>query len=123
MGGTKDYTVDDINAVMQMCYYRGGNPSKLWMSPKNKKRFSSLVTSLATTNRKSGDKKMNIVADTLETDFGMVTAQPHLWYPNNRIDAMDEEYFALKWFDRTHEVANLAKRVTIPSLSLKGLLV
>lgn len=120
LGGTKDYTVDDINAVMQMCYYRGGNPSKLWMSPKNKKRFSSLVTSLATTNRKSGDKKMNIVADTLETDFGMVTAQPHLWYPNNRIDAMDEEYFALKWFDRTHEVANLAKKGNYSEFVIEG---
>ena len=56
----------------------------------------------------------------METDFGMVTAQPHLWYPNNRIDAMDEEYFALKWFDRTHEVANLAKKGNYSEFVIEG---
>lgn len=120
LGSKTDYTLDDINNIMQMCYYRGGNPNELWMSPGNKKRFSALVTATATTQRKSGDKKMNLVADTLETDFGVVTAHPHLWYPTTRIDAIDGQYAQLKWFDRTHEVTGLAKKGNYEEFVIEG---
>lgn len=118
--GSNDYAIADINNVMQMCYYRGGNPTTLWMSPGNKARFSEIVTSLATTNRKSGDKKMNIVATQLETDFGEVTARAHLWYPTNRIDAVDDQYLGKKWFTRSHKVDGLAKTGNYSRFVIEG---
>lgn len=120
LGGAADYTLADINSVMQMCYLRGGNPNKLWMNPAKKARFSSLLTATATTNRKSGEKKVNLIADTLETDFGQVTAHPHLWYPRNRMDAIDDQYMALKWFARTHDVTGLAKKGNYSEFVIEG---
>ena len=107
---SSEYSIANINNVMQMCYYRGGNPTTLWMNPANKARFSELVTNLGTTNRKSGDKKMNIVATQLETDFGEVTARAHLWYPPDRVDAVDDRYLGKKWFQRPQKVPGLAKK-------------
>lgn len=110
LNNANDYTVADINAIMEMTYRRGGNPDTLWMSPKSKARFSELVNALSTTMRKSGDKKTNTIATTLETDYGMVTARPHLWYPHDRVDALDTQYLSKKWFARTKKVDGLAKK-------------
>lgn len=120
LGNSAYWTIDDVNAVMQMCYYRGGNPDKLWMSPKNKRRFSSLVTSLSTTQKKVGEKKGSIVADVLETDYGVVTAMPHAWYSDKHIHVMDMEYFETKWFDRTHEVKDLGKKGNYSEFVIEG---
>lgn len=107
--GSASFDIAHINKVMEMCYYRGGSPTTLWMNPANKARFSDLVTALGTTNRKSGDKKMNTVATTLETDFGEVVARPHLLYPSDRIDAVDDQYLSWKWLQPTHKVSDLPK--------------
>ena len=63
---------------------------------------------------------MNLVADTYESDFGIVTAHPHLFYPNDRIDAIDTQYMTLKWFDRTHEVTGLAKKGNYSEFVIEG---
>ncbi len=117
---SSDYTIADINKVMEMCYYRGGNPSTLWMNPSNKSRFSDLVTGLASTQRKAGEKKGNTVATMLETDYGMVTARPHLWYPKNRIDAIDDQYVEKKWFERSKKVDGLAKKGNYSEFVIEG---
>ena len=111
MGGTADFTLDDINNVMQMCFNRGGNPTLAVMSPAKKRRFSSIVTASTQINRGMGkERKLDLVADTLETDFGVITAKSHRLYPDNRIDFMDMQYWELKWFDRTHEVPGVATK-------------
>lgn len=110
LGGSADYTVDDINNIMQMCYNRGGNPTEMVMSGTKKRRFSQIAAAVATTTRKSSEKKMELVVSSLETDFGLLNAKSHRMYPDNRIDFMDMNYWDLKWFDRTHEVTGLAKK-------------
>lgn len=105
-----DYTVADINSAMEMAYRRGGQPDTLWASPHNKAHFSEIVNAMSYTTRKSGDKKTNLVATTLETDFGVVECKPHLWFPNDFILALDSQYLEKKWFERTHKVSGLAKK-------------
>ena len=105
-----DYTVADINSAMEMAYRRGGQPDTLWASPHNKARFSEIVNAMSYTTRKSGDKKTNMVATTLETDFGVVDCKPHLWFPNDFILALDSQYLEKKCFEKTHKVSGLAKK-------------
>lgn len=109
--GASDYTLDDINRVMEMAFYRGGNPTLAVMSPAKKRKFSQLVISNTTINRdmaKGG--KLDMVADVYQTDYGTVTAEAHRLYPDNRIDILDMQYWALKWFEHTHEVTGIAKK-------------
>lgn len=111
MGGAADFTLDDINNVMQMAFNRGGNPTLAVMAPAKKRRFSSIVTAATQINRDMGkNRKLDMVADALETDFGVVTAKSHRLYPENRIDFLDMNYWDLKWFQRTHEVQGVAKK-------------
>jgi hypothetical protein len=110
LGGTADYTIDDLSAVMEMCYQRGGNPTLAIMSPAKKRRFSSLVTAMTTINRDmKRARQLDLVADVVETDYGVITAKSHRMYPDNRVDLMDMNYWDLKWFVRTHEVPGIAK--------------
>ena len=110
LGGNTDFTVADINSAMEMAYRRGGNPDVLWASPHNKARFSEIVNAMSYTTRKSGEKKTNMIATTLETDFGEVVCKPHLWFPDSMILALDSQYLEKKWFQRTHKVSGLAKK-------------
>lgn len=111
LGGAADFTLDDINNVMQMAYNRGGNPTLAVMAPAKKRRFSSIVAASTQINRDMGkNRKLDLVADVLETDFGVITAKSHRMYPENRIDFMDMNYWSLKWFERTHEVQGIAKK-------------
>lgn len=105
-----DYTVADINAAMEMAYRRGGDPHTMWASPRNKARFSEIVNAMSTTTRKSGDKKTNLIASTLETDFGVITCKPHRWFPNDMLLLLDHQYLEKKWFERTRKVPGLAKK-------------
>ena len=110
LGSNSDFTVADINSAMEMAYRRGGNPDTLWASPHNKARFSEIVNAMSYTTRKSGDKKTNLIATTLETDFGEVQCKPHLWFPDNLILALDSQYLEKKWFEKTRKVQGLAKK-------------
>lgn len=120
LGGTTDFTVDDINDVMQMAYNRGGNPTEAVMSGSKKRRFSQIVSALGTTQRKSGDKKMDIVTDVLASDFGTITAKTHRMYNDNRIDLLDKQYFELKWFRQPHQVKGLPKKGTYEEFVLEA---
>lgn len=125
--GDKDFDIDDLNNIMQMCYNRGGNPTLAVMSPAKKRRFSSLVTALMQINRDADKtRKVDLVADAVETDFGVITAKAHRMYADNRIDLLDMQYWDKKWFERTHQVTGLPKKGTYKefviesSLGLKG---
>ena len=122
LASTADFTVDDMNNVMQMCYNRGGNPSEAIMSGAKKRRFSQIVAAIGTTQRKSGDKKMDTVVDVFQSDFGTITAKAHRLYPDSRIDFIDKQYWELKWFDRTHEVKGLAKKGNYTEFVIQGAL-
>lgn len=110
LGSNADFTVADINSAMEMAYRRGGSPDTLWASPHNKARFSEIVNAMSYTTRKSGDKKTNLIATTLETDFGEVQCKPHLWFPDSMILALDSQYLEKKWFEKTRKVQGLAKK-------------
>ena len=110
LNSAADFTVADINSAMEMAYRRGGSPDTLWASPHNKARFSEIVNAMSYTTRKSGDKKTNLIATTLETDFGEVQCKPHLWFPDNLILALDSQYLEKKWFEKTRKVQGLAKK-------------
>lgn len=112
--GTTDFTLEDLNNVMEMCFQRGGNPTLAVMSPAKKRRFSQIINSVTglSVNRAQGksDRRYDMVGDVLETDFGVITAKPHRLYSDNRIDIMDMNYWEIKWFVPTHQVDGIAKK-------------
>lgn len=120
LGGSADFTVEDLQLAMQMAYNRGGNPMMAYMSGNKKQRFSTIVNALATTNRKPSDKKMETIADVFTCDFGTITANSHRMYPDNRIDILDMSYWDLKWFDRTHRVQGLPKKGSYEEFVIEG---
>ena len=104
------FTEDHINDCMEMCSKRGGNPTLAVMSGRSKRRFSAIVTGGAAKQRNSKDKVAVKITDVYESDFGTIHAQVHPMYEDTIIDLLDMAYWDLKWFDRTHEVAGLAKK-------------
>lgn len=109
LGGKADFTVDDINNVMQMCYNRGGNPTDAVMSGAKKRRFSEIMSGLATTMRSSGEDRIDMVVSTYQSDFGVVNAHSHRLYPDDRLDLLDLKYWEQKWFQDSQPVKNLQK--------------
>ena len=108
--GNSDYTEDQINDVMEMCYKRGGNPTLAVMSGKNKRRFSKIITGQATKQRQQKEKTVYNVTDTYISDFGTITAKVHRQYGNDRIDMLDMSLWEIKYFQRPHEVSGLPKK-------------
>lgn len=119
LGGTAQYTLDDIDDVMAMAASRGGKPTDAYMSMENKRRFSKLVSALATTQRQPKTRYGSLVADTYETDGGVISAHSHLMYASNRIDIFDFDYWELRYFDKPHEVQNLGKDGTYEKFVLE----
>ena len=103
------FTEDHINDCMEMCSKRGGNPTIAVMSGRSKRRFSKIVTGGAEKRRDSKDKTAMNITDVYESDFGTIRAQVHPMYEDTTIDILDMAFWDLRWFDRTHEVAGLAK--------------
>lgn len=119
LGGTAQYTLDDIDDVMAMAASRGGNPTDAYMSMENKRRFSKLVSALATTQRQPKTRYGSLVADTYETDGGVISAHSHRMYATNRIDIFDFDYWELRYLEKPHEVQNLAKDGTYEKFVLE----
>lgn len=120
LNNAADYTLDDIDNMLYKAQLRGGHPNELWMSPIVKRRFSKLLLANSTNMRRGAEKKVNLIADTYESDNGIVTARTHLEYPNDRIDAIDMQYMQLKWFQRTHEVTGLPKKGNYSEFVIEG---
>lgn len=113
LGGAKDFTLEDINTVLEMIYRRGGNANQAYMSLRNKRKFSKLVNAQSTAYRPADtETKLNDAATVYESDFGVITASAHAMYPDSRLDILDMQYWDLKWLNNTHEVGNLAKTGT-----------
>ena len=113
LGGAKDFTLEDINTVLEMIYRRGGNANQAYMSLRNKRKFSKLVNAQSTAYRPADtETKLNDAATVYESDFGVITASAHAMYPDSRLDILDMQYWDLKWLNNTHEVSNLAKTGT-----------
>ena len=104
------FSVADINTCMEMAFRRGGKPTDIIMSTRNKRRFSEIAGTVSAPQRKQAEKKVIQVIDSIESDYGTLQAIPHRLYPDNRIDIFDNEYHGLAWFDRPHEVKGLAKQ-------------
>lgn len=110
LNGAKDFDLDDIDTVMAMCDRRGANPTMLVMSPEKKKRFSSLITAITTINRNmSKSRKIDLVADVVETDFGILTAKTHHYLPYDTMLILDTSLWKHRWFEPTHRLKNIPK--------------
>lgn len=120
LGGSADFTLDDLNIVLEMASKRGGSPTEAFMSSSKMRRFNSLVSALATTNRKSGDKKMDMVTTTYISTSGVINARVHPMYDDNYIDIIDPQYWHRKDFDPVHPVQKLAKTGTYETFALEG---
>ena len=103
-----------------MVKMRGGAATEAYMSTRKLRRFSDIVNALSTTNRKSGDKKMDMVTTTYISPAGVINAQAHPMYADNRIDILDMQYWHLKYFDPVHPVNKLAKKGTYETFALEG---
>lgn len=119
LGGTAQYTLDDIDDVMAMAANRGGKPTDAYMSMENKRRFSKLVSAMATTQRQPKTRYGSEVADTYETDGGVITAHSHRMYNSDRIDIYDFDYWELRYFEKPHEVTGLDKTGTYDKFVLE----
>ena len=120
LGGSNDVTLDDLNRACEMVKMRGGAATEAYMSTRKLRRFSDIVNALSTTNRKSGDKKMDMVTTTYISPAGVINAQAHPMYADNRIDILDMQYWHLKYFDPVHPVNKLAKKGTYETFALEG---
>ena len=120
LGGSSDFDLDDINIVLEMAAKRGGSPTEAFMSSPKMRRFNSLVNALATTNRKSGDKKMDMVTTTYISTAGVINARVHPMYDDNCIDILDPQYWHRKDFDPVHPVKDLPKTGTYDTFGLEG---
>lgn len=113
LNNDSDFSLEDINTVLEMIYRRGGNGNQLYMSLRNKRKFSKLINAQMTANREG--KQMTQYSDAAtvyESDFGTVTARAHQMYADDRCDILDMQYWDLKWLAHTHEVEGLAKTGT-----------
>lgn len=119
-GNSEDFSLDDLNDVMQMAANRGGKPTDAYMAPEKKRRFSVLVTGQSTTIRKGADRSFSDVASTYTTDGGTITAHSHRMYPVNRIDIFDMNYWETRWLEKPHEVSNIPKTGTYQKFVLEG---
>ena len=119
-GNGADFTEDEINDVMEMCYKRGGDPTMAVMSAANKRRFSKIITGQAQKQRGQKERDVVNVTDTYISDFGTITAHVHRQYGNDRIDFIDPNYWALKYFNRPHEVSGLPKKGTYTEYVLEA---
>lgn len=115
-----DFTVDDLNAVMQMCYNRGGQPTDAVMSGSKKRRFSQLMSALTTTMRKAGDDRIDLVVSTYQSDFGLINAHSHRMYPDDRIDLLDLRYWDKKWFQHPSRIHNLTKNGSYEQFAIES---
>lgn len=107
-----DFILEDIDTVMAMCDRRGASPSLLVLSPEKKKRFSSLITNMANLqiNRNmTKSRKIDLVADVVETDFGVLTAKTHHYLGYDTVLMLDTQYWKHRWFEPTHRVTDVPK--------------
>lgn len=110
LGSSADFTLNDINDAMEMAFKRGGNPTEAYMSSHKFSTFSNLVLATTTAYRKAADKtKVSMVATSYQGAFGLVNANIHRTYPDDRLDIMDMQYWAMRYLDRPHEVKGLDK--------------
>lgn len=97
----RSFTLQDIDDVLQMAYSRGGSPTDMFMSGRNKRKFNAMVSGLATTNRNAKDRYMSTVQNAYESEFGVVNAKTHRLYSDYRVDILDMQYWGHKFFERT----------------------
>jgi hypothetical protein len=113
LGKTADYTLDDLNNAMEMAFKRGGSPTEAYMSSGKFRRFNELVLATTTAYRKSNTKdKVIEVATSYQGSFGLVNANVHRLYPDDRVDILDMQYWDMRYLSRPHEVPNIAKKGT-----------
>lgn len=129
LGKKRTYTLDDINNAMEMTSKRGGHPTQAYMSSSKYREFIKLVLATMTATRK-GNEKANATefATSYQGAFGLVNANVHPIYPDNRIDILDLSYWDMNYLVKPHEVppeklskdGTYEKFVIEASLGLKG---
>lgn len=102
--GNSAFNLTQVNDAVQMVFMRGGDATEAWMSARNKRKFSQLLTAVHVTNRDQGDHRVDDVVTVYETDFGVIKAQAHRDLPDDAIYLLDNSYWKLRWFDRAHVI-------------------
>ncbi len=121
LGGTKEFALNDINDAMEMAFKRGGNPTEAFMSSRKSRKFSELILASITATRKGSEKgKLVEVATTYQGSFGMVNANIHRIYPDNRVDILDMQYWDMRYLRRPYEVKNIGKTGTFDQYVLEA---
>lgn len=121
LGGTKEFALNDINDAMEMAFKRGGNPTEAFMSSRKSRKFSELILASITATRKGSEKgKLVEVATTYQGSFGMVNANIHRIYPDNRVDILDMQYWDMRYLRRPYEVQNIGKTGTFDQYVLEA---
>ena len=121
-GGDK-FTLDHINDAVELAYSRGGNPTEVWMSAKQKRRFSQLLTAVHTVNKNQSDKTVTDINNVYETDFGVITARVHRDCDESKMFLLDRSYWGTRWLDKTHKIedSQLAKTGSYKKFVITGI--
>jgi len=86
-----------LQDALEGAFNLGGSPSRLMVSPKFKRKFSSLNTDKVRVDR--DDPGAGIVRSVYESDFGELNLEVNRHFPRNRAIAIQDEYVWLEVFD------------------------
>lgn len=123
--GNQPYTANDIDKAMELLYYRGGNATEIYMSGRNKRRFTEAMNLVHVVHRDHGSNKVSNNTTVYEGSFGTVTAHSHHMYRDDVIDILDMSMWNLKYFDNPRVITlpirgDYTEKVIKASFGLKG---
>lgn len=110
-GTSGEFTEDQLNDLIQMCWENGGDPSLILVNANNKRILSETFVGNATRYKDTGDQKVINSIDFYESDFSTVTIVPTRFMlpadgrggDNFMILAIDTEYIHLLFLETMSE--------------------
>jgi hypothetical protein len=94
-GGTGDPLSEDMmNQALQMCWAKGGDPTKVFLSGDNKRAVSAWSGEGDKYLDQNSKKLVSSIA-VYESDFGIVSFIPHRMMPENKVFVIDQNYWKI----------------------------
>jgi hypothetical protein len=100
-GTPRAFTESLQNAVLQLCYENGGEPSLIVLGPGPKRTFSSFV-GRAATQVQVGQKTVTNTVEVYQSDFGTLKAVPSRFSRARTALYLDPQYASLRWYRPWH---------------------
>ncbi len=100
-GTQRAFTEAQQNAVLQLCYENGGEPSLIVLGPGPKRVFSTFV-GRAATQVQVGQKTVTNTVEVYQSDFGTLKAVPSRFSRARTALYLDPQYAALRWYRPWH---------------------